>query len=177
MAIVKIHANNTGDGKKSTSSEAGGLLQTLYLCVGALVILTTNIAQNMGLCNGATGKVVAIIYDESSPPPGLPFYVIVDFGSKYTGPPFFGNQLSRAGYVPIFPHCSDLTTPSTSSSNLSSHSQTMLPLHLCYAWTVWKVQGQTLKGKVVALFRKKEKEHGLTSYTIFYECKRLLIWV
>jgi hypothetical protein len=33
---------------------------------------------------------------------------------------------------------------------------------LCNAWTVWKVQGQTLKGKVIASLL----EHGLT-YTVF----------
>lgn len=47
----------------------------------------------------------------------------------------------------------------------------MLPIRLCYAWTVWKVQGQTLKGKVVACLGKKEIEHGLT-YTVFSRVRK-----
>ena len=42
----------------------------------------------------------------------------------------------------------------------------MLPLKLCWAWTIWKAQGQTIKGKVVADISSKEREHGLT-YTAF----------
>ena len=42
----------------------------------------------------------------------------------------------------------------------------MLPLRLCYAWTIWKAQGQTLRCKVVADLCDREKEHGL-SYTVF----------
>jgi hypothetical protein len=85
---------------------------------------------------------------------------------KYTGPPFFGNESSRAGYIPIFPQCNNWSTPSSSNSNLTSRSWTMLPIRLCYAWTIWKVQGQTFKGKVVASLGNREKEHGLT-YTVF----------
>jgi len=125
----------------------------------------------VGLCNGATGKVISLIYNESNPPPGLPLYVIVDFGSLYTGPPFFGTDPSRLGYIPIFPKCTDWATTSSSSNNLVSHSRTMLPLQLCYAWTVCKVQGQTLRGKVVTSIGEKEVEHGLT-YTVFSRVRR-----
>lgn len=41
-----------------------------------------------------------------------------------------------------------------------------LPLRLCYAWTIWKAQGQTIKSKVVASIGDREQEHGLT-YTVF----------
>jgi len=42
----------------------------------------------------------------------------------------------------------------------------MIPLKLSFAWTMWRVQGQTIRGKVVLHLGKKEKEHGLT-YTGF----------
>ena len=44
--------------------------------------------------------------------------------------------------------------------------QTMFPFCLCYAWTIWKAQGQTIQNKVVVSLGDKEKEHGL-SYTAF----------
>ncbi|GFH56392.1 hypothetical protein CTEN210_12868 [Chaetoceros tenuissimus] len=47
----------------------------------------------------------------------------------------------------------------------------MLPMRLCYAWTIWKAQGQTLKCKVVVNLGKTEKEHGLT-YTVFSRVTR-----
>ena len=166
LPIVRVEARTTGDGRKAPSSRAGGLLLSLYLCIGSLVILTSNVAQNVGLCNGATGKVIAIVYNAECPPPGLPLYVIIDFGSAYSGPPFFGDDPSRAGYVPIFPQCAEWYTPSASSNDFSTNSRVMLPIRLCYAWTIWKVQGQTLKSKVVASLGKKEADHGLT-YTVF----------
>ena len=46
------------------------------------------------------------------------------------------------------------------------NSRTMFPLRLCYAWTIWKAQGQTIQSKVVVSLGKTEKEHGL-SYTAF----------
>ena len=38
----------------------------------------------------------------------------------------------------------------------------MLPLKLCWAWTIWKAQGMTIPTKVVVSLTDKEKEHGLT---------------
>jgi hypothetical protein len=42
----------------------------------------------------------------------------------------------------------------------------MFPIRLCWAWTVWKAQGQTIRGKLVVNLSDKEKEHGLT-YVVF----------
>ncbi len=47
----------------------------------------------------------------------------------------------------------------------------MLPLRLCYAWTIWKAQGQTIRTKVVASLGVTEKEHGLT-YTVFSRVRK-----
>ena len=55
---------------------------------------------------------------------------------------------------------------------MTNHSpRTMVPLKLCYAWTIWKAQGQTIRGKVVVDLGKTEKEHGL-SYTAFSRVTR-----
>ena len=38
----------------------------------------------------------------------------------------------------------------------------MLPLKLCWAWTIRKAQGMTIPTKVVVSLIDKEKEHGLS---------------
>ena len=47
----------------------------------------------------------------------------------------------------------------------------MFPLRLCYAWTIWKAQGQSIRGKVVVDIEKQDAEHGLT-YTAFSRSQR-----
>ena len=42
----------------------------------------------------------------------------------------------------------------------------MFPLRLAWAWTIWKAQGQTMRGKIVMDLGKNEREHRLT-YTAF----------
>ena len=77
------------------------------------------------------------------------------------------------GWVPIYPTTSEWSTPSTKKDDsMTNHSpRTMVPLKLCYAWTIWKAQGQTIRGKVVVDLGKTEKEHGL-SYTAFSRVTR-----
>ena len=41
----------------------------------------------IGLCNGAVGRVYQIVYNEGQHPPNFPVAVIVHF-EKYAGPPF-----------------------------------------------------------------------------------------
>ena len=48
----------------------------------------------------------------------------------------------------------------------------MFPLRLSWAWTIWKAQGQTIKGKMVMDLSKYEKECGLT-YVAFSRVTRL----
>ena len=102
--IVRIDAEHTGDGRKASANQANGLERKAFLCKGAFVLLTKNVWQSAGLCNGATGYVVELIFFEGRPPPGLPECVIVDFGENYTGPPLFGTEDNgRRGWVPIYP--------------------------------------------------------------------------
>lgn len=110
------------------------------------------------------GKGIDIIYADDTPPPGLPECIIVDFEDSYTGPSFFPTFDDRRGWDPIFPQMTDWSTIKDGES--VNHSRTMFPLRLCYAWTIWKAQGQTLRSKVIAHLGEVEKEHGL-SYTVF----------
>ena len=72
------------------------------------------------------------------------------------------------GVVPLSPCTFEWRT--VVSGEYTDHSRTMLPIRLCYAWTIWKAQGQTLPGKVVLDLGKREVEHGLT-YTAFSRVK------
>ena len=42
----------------------------------------------------------------------------------------------------------------------------MILLKCCWAWTYWKVQGQTIRDKVVYAIGNSEAEHGV-SYVMF----------
>ena len=57
--------------KKIPCDEMSGLHPTVYLAKGAKVMLTMNLLANVGLCNGATGKVIDIIYENGHNPPDL----------------------------------------------------------------------------------------------------------
>lgn len=76
-----------------------GLVPTLFLAKQASVMLTMNLWSEVGLCNGATGRVIDIIYADYDCPPNLPIAGIVQF-DYYTGPSLL-NFLPRC--VPICP--------------------------------------------------------------------------
>jgi ATP-dependent exoDNAse (exonuclease V) alpha subunit len=76
-----------------------GLEPVVFLAKGARVMLTMNLSSNVGLCNGATGTVVDIIYQNNHQPPDLPIAVIVEF-ENYRGPVFNEKQPLC---IPIYP--------------------------------------------------------------------------
>ena len=163
--IALIEAQHTGNSKKMNSNAFMGLQSFLFLSIFAKVVMTSNICQPAGLCNGATGTVMDIIYDEGTLAPSLPKFVWVDFGEKYKGPSFFPNDEMRRGWVPVHPFTAKEWTY-TSNSTYQEHTRTMLPLKLAWAWTVWKAQGQMMRGKVIIELGPREPEHGIT-YTAF----------
>ena len=104
--------------------------------------------------------------ENKKPATCLPKFVWVDFGKGYTGPSFFPNNPERKGWFPVRPlHAREY-------SNDKEHTRTMLLLKLSWAWTIWKAQGQTIKGKVVMNLGKTERECGL-SYVAFSRATRL----
>ena len=87
-----------------------------------------------------------------------------------TGPRFFSKKSDFSeGCIPIFPKTEYWET--VDGDKKTTHSRTMIPLWLSYAWTIWKAQGQTIKTKVVVVIGNTEKEHGLT-YTAFSRVTR-----
>ncbi|CAB4019302.1 ATP-dependent DNA helicase pif1, partial [Paramuricea clavata] len=57
--------------KKISSDDMSGLETVGFLAKGARVMLTMNLWSSVGLCNGTTGKVVDIIYQNNHQPPDL----------------------------------------------------------------------------------------------------------
>ena len=67
--------------KKMPSDELSGLEPVVFLAKGARVMLTMNLWSRVGLCNGATGTVVDIIFQNDQNPPDLPNAVIDMFSN------------------------------------------------------------------------------------------------
>ena len=130
-------------------------------------MVETNLCPELGLANGSTGLIRDIVYRTNElPPTNLPKFCWVEM-ADYAGPTFFPENESRKQWVPIYP-----ITGEDYSVAGKSLSRTMLPLRLAWAWTIWKAQGQTIRGKVVIKLGKSEREHGL-SYVAFSRATRL----
>ncbi len=86
--------------KNISSDDMSGLEPVVFLAKGARVMLTMNLWSSIGLCNGATGTVVDIIYQNNHQPPDLPIGVIVEF-ENYRGPVFTENQPLCVPICPI----------------------------------------------------------------------------
>ena len=146
--IATINARHSSSAAASAKSDdAGGLHPVVFLAEGAEVMLTANLWQEAGLCNGAPGIVRHFIYQDGHAPPDLPIAVLVEF-PNYCGPPFFH---SAPKCIPI--------TPIT--FEWESKSRQQLPLQLRYAVTIHKSQGQTLQKAVIDI-GKSELSPGST---------------
>lgn len=114
-------------------------------------MLTSNIWQQVGLCNGSAGIIKEILYQPNHTPPELPIAVLVNF-NNYTGPPFLE---SHPKCVPIPPLMFEW------DSNGHRLSRQQLPLKLRYAVTIRKSQGLTLDKAAVDI-GKSELAAGCT---------------
>ena len=141
--------------KNAKSDDAGGLDAVIVLACGAAVMLTSNLWQEVGLCNSATGVVEDLLFHPDRPPPCLPIAALVHF-SHYTGPAFLPTNPKT---VPIPPHLFEW------KSDGQRLSRQQLPLQLRYAMTIHKSQGQTLPQVVVDLVTA-EKAAGISFVAI-----------
>ena len=98
---AQIEARHSSSVAKAISpKEMCGLVPTLFLAREASVMLTMNLWAEVGLCNGATGKVIDIVYAENHSSPNLPIAVIVQFDC-YTGPSFIDTSPNCVPIPPI----------------------------------------------------------------------------
>ncbi len=160
--IAHINARHSSAlAKKISADDMSGLEPVVFLAKGARVMLTMNLWSSVGLCNGATGTVVDIIYQNNHQPPDLPIAVIVDF-ENYRGPVFNENQPLC---IPICP----ITV--TSQTEAGFHERQQLPLRLAWALTIHKSQGLTLPKAWIDI-GKSERTAGV-SYVAISRVKTL----
>lgn len=136
--VIQINAqHNNSQAKNLSADDMGGLQPTLYIAKSARVMLTRNLWTAVGLCNGAVGTVLHIIYAEGQCPPALPIAIIVQFDEKdYSGPCF----------SPSLPNCVPLYPVITSNSETYGQKceRQQYPLKLVWSITIHKAQGLTM---------------------------------
>ena len=148
--VKKISARHTGrKAAKAIEEEAEGLSVEIFVCIGAKVMLTTNLWNEVGLANGSMGTIHDMSWDVGSDISSMPAVILVKFDG-YTGPAFpdCGDQI-----VPVFPANRQFEYKSVSCS------RTQFPLRLAYAITVHKSQGMSLDAAFVNL---AQKEHCMS---------------
>ena len=158
--IALIQSENSPPAARNASFSKTGLPSSIMLAKGCDVLLTTNLWKEVGLTNGAKGKVKYIIYAKGEKPPMLPRLVIVEF-EQYTGPDYLGMKKC----VPIIP------ISRTWYESNKTCERIMLPLNLGYGITIHKSQGQSMD-KVIIDIGKKEFACGLT-YTAISRCRKI----
>ena len=97
--IARISALHSG--RNAKSDDAGGLDTVIFLARGAAVMLTTNLWQEVGLCDGAIGVVEDLLFHPDRPLPCLPITAVVHF-SHYTGTAFYQQTLRLSPYHHIY---------------------------------------------------------------------------
>ena len=141
--------NEPRSARKYDSDQMNGLFNILYLCTEAKVVITSNIWKQVGILNGATGIVKAILYPDEIQEDTLPHTVVVHC-PDYTGPQLFPEP-EKQNWVPFNVH--------TFFNPINKASRTQMPLRLAYAITVHKSQGQTMTKGVID-FTDKEMQLG-----------------
>jgi DNA replication protein DnaC len=140
-----------------TDDDCGGLSQTLKVGIGSRIMLRRNVNIAEGLVNGATGRVVGVewAHGEDGPdaPGGLPANLLVLFDNPRVGVTLQRRALTsdtkEHGPVPIAPTNSDFS--GVGQGAIVTLQRRQLPILLCWAATVHKVQGLTLERAVVCL--------------------------
>ena len=134
-------------------NDCAGLPHVLKLAVGAKVMLRRNILCEDGLVNGARGIVIGFRWRNGSSTQGvdgeLPEAVLVKFCDPRVGrlthiSALFGN--SRVEAIEIKP-----ITAQFNGKHSSVLERTQVPLTLCWAATIHKVQGLSLDAAVIDL--------------------------
>ncbi|KAF5133799.1 ATP-dependent DNA helicase PIF1 [Metarhizium anisopliae] len=135
--VIQVKAKNVGPGAAAAPDDkAGNLAKQIPICIGARLMLTSNLWQPVGLCNGARGTICDIGWAPGADPGQDPPCVIMMEFDKYSGPVFLTTADGRK-IVPILPVERDFLIGATRCT------RTQFPLIVCYAITVHKSQSIT----------------------------------
>lgn len=157
--IVKIQAyHNCAAASKHDFTEANGLQASLYLAKGAEVMLMSNLWSEVGLHNGAKGKVVDIVYTTANGPRdgNLPEAVVVQFDDLSNDVDSFLSDMPCSVAFPV--QTVEWKNPSKLNQDFICKQ---FPLVLSWAFTIHKSQCKTLHRVVIDL-GKSEKCCGMT---------------
>ena len=150
IAQINVH-HSSATARNLDADEFSGLEPIIFIAKGATVMLTMNIWASVGLCNGANGTVVDIIYQYDHQPPLLPIAVIIEF-DNYSGPLFSEDM----------PHCVPICPVAvTTVVGGVTHERQQVPLTLAWAITIHKSQGLTLEKAWIDI-GKTEAISGIT---------------
>ena len=133
--IFKVEAiNEPPSGASVDSDQAEGLHQTLFISVGARIIITRNLWTEVKICNGAMGTIRHIVFSSNNTSP-LPDLIFVEF-DRYEGPTPTYPGLDNV--VPIAPVSSSWRSRNT------NYTRRQLPVIPAYGVSIHKGQGMTL---------------------------------
>ncbi|KID84375.1 ATP-dependent DNA helicase PIF1, partial [Metarhizium majus ARSEF 297] len=163
--VIQVIATNVGPGAAAAPDDkAGNLAKHVPVCIGARLMLTCNLWQQVGLCNGARGTVYDIGWAPGADPVrDQPCVIMMEF-DKYTGPAFLTTADGRK-IVPILPVDRDFLV------GVTLCTRTQFPLIVCYAITVHKSQSIT-EDKIVTDLSCRDFQTGL-SYVAVSRVKTL----
>ena len=131
--IFKVEANNQPpSGASVDADQAEGLMQTLFIAVGARIIINRNLWTDCKIVNGAMGTIRHIVFSTRNNSQ-LPDLIFVEL-ENYNGPSYSGME----NVVPIAP-----VTSSWRSRN-TNYTRRQLPIIPAYGVSIHKGQGMTL---------------------------------